>query len=87
MANIEPHEFITADWAKFSKQEGEYFVKTTTNNTLVKEKFDYIGIAYPTSSSEVYTYKLGGSSGTTVATITITYVDSTKAQVSSIART
>lgn len=49
--------------------------------------FDYISAAYPTSSSEVYTYKSGGSGGTTVATITVSYTDSTKASISSVART
>lgn len=87
MTNIEPQEFITADWAKFSKQNGEYFVKTTTNNTLVTEKFNYISIDYPNNTTEIYTYKLGGASGNTVATITITYVNSSKALVSSILRT
>lgn len=46
--------------------------------------FDYIEATYPTTSSEVYTYKNGGSGGTTVATITITYTDSTKGTLSSV---
>lgn len=86
MTGITPDEYVQADYGKFNKQNGEFFVKTTSNNTLVTEKYDYVGIAYPTATSETYTYKLGGSSGTLVATVTITYVDSTKAQVSSIAK-
>lgn len=48
--------------------------------------FDYIAATYPTATSEVYTYKTGGSGGTTVATITVTYSDSTKEQVTSVER-
>lgn len=54
---------------------------------LVDEEFDYIGTAYPNGTTEVYTYKSGGSSGTIVASVTVTYTDSTKDNVSSVART
>lgn len=54
---------------------------------LVTEPFDYIAATYPTSSSEVYTYKTGGSGGTTVATITVVYTDSTKAVLTSVTKT
>lgn len=54
---------------------------------FVTEKFDYIGVAYPNSTTETYTYKSGGSIGTTVATVTVVYTDSTKDNVSSVART
>lgn len=47
---------------------------------------DHFSVNYPTSTTEVYTYKSGGSGGATVATITITYVDATKAQISSVQR-
>jgi hypothetical protein len=54
---------------------------------LVTEAYDYIGVAYPEDDTEVYTYKKGGSDGTTVATVTVEYTDSTKENVSSVART
>lgn len=54
---------------------------------LVTEPFDYIGAAYPDTVTEVYTYKTGGSGGTTVATITVVYTDSSKNFVSTVART
>lgn len=54
---------------------------------LVDESFDYIGVTYPSSTEEVYTYKTGGASGTTVAVVTVTYTDGTKENVSSVART
>ena len=54
---------------------------------LVSDAYDYIGATYPTTSSEVYTYKTGGSGGTTVATITVVYSDSTKEALTSVTKT
>lgn len=48
--------------------------------------YDYVSLA-TASTTDTYTFKTGGSGGTTVATITITYTDSTKATISSVART
>ena len=50
------------------------------NNPLVPENYDRINVAY-TSTTDVYTYLLNGN---TVGTITVTYVDSTKAQITSV---
>lgn len=50
-------------------------------------KYDYIGATYPTTSSELYTYNFGGSGGTTVAAILVTYSDSTKEVLTSVERT
>lgn len=47
---------------------------------------DYIAVTYPTDTTEVYTYKDGGVSGTTVATVTITYTDATKCNITSVER-
>jgi hypothetical protein len=57
------------------------------SGTLVSEVFDYIAANYSGATTDVYTYKTGGSGGTTVATVTITYTDSTKAIISSVAKT
>lgn len=54
---------------------------------LVTAAFDYIAVTYPTTSSEVYTYKSGGSGGTTVATITVVYTTSAKDILSSVTKT
>jgi len=43
--------------------------------------YDYVGVGYPTTSQEVYTFKTGGSSGTTVATITLDYSDAVTKQI------
>lgn len=55
------------------------------------------GLAIPThdyesyntsgSTTDIITFKRNGSGGTTVATLTIVYTDSTKATVSSITKT
>jgi len=55
-------------------------------SAFINASYDYIAVAYPTSSTETYTYKTGGASGTTVATVTVTYTDSTKQNLSSIAK-
>lgn len=47
-------------------------------------KYDYISASYPDDTTEVYTYKTGGSSGTTVATIHVLYLDSSKEKLVSI---
>lgn len=54
---------------------------------FVDFKYDYIGVTYPTASTETYTWRNGGASGTIIAAITITYTDATKASLSSVLRT
>ena len=54
---------------------------------LVPGIYDAIVPDYTGSTSDVYVYKVGGVSGTTVATITINYMDSTKAVMTSIIKT
>ena len=54
--------------------------------SLVPNAYDAIVATYPTDSSEVYTYKTGGVSGDTVATITVVYVDSSKEVLTSVVR-
>lgn len=44
-------------------------------------KYDYIKVTYPDGVTEVYTFKIGGSGGSTVGTITLVYTDSTKANL------
>jgi hypothetical protein len=53
---------------------------------LVSEKYDYVSASYPTTSSEVYTFRKGGSTGTKICDVTITYTDSTKETLSSAQR-
>lgn len=67
--------------------DGHVQIDVNATSGLIDFAYNYISVAYPTSTTEVYTYKTGGSSGTTVATITVTYTDSTKANISTVART
>lgn len=53
---------------------------------LVSAAYDYIARTTPDTTSEVYTFKSGGSSGSTVATITIVYTDTTLATISSVTK-
>ena len=48
--------------------------------------WDYMSLATG-ATTETYTFKLGGSGGTTVATLTVTYTDSTKETISTVERT
>ena len=47
---------------------------------------DYASLAQA-ALTDTWTFKLGGSGGTTVATVTITYTDSSKATISTVAKT
>ena len=54
---------------------------------LVPNIFDAIAVTYPSSTQEVYTYKLGGIAGTTIAAVTVVYSDPSKNILVSVART
>lgn len=53
---------------------------------IVGEAYDYVSVNYSDSVTEIYTYKLGGSGGTTAATVTVVYTDSTKANLSTVTK-
>lgn len=64
---------------------------STTNPVNVANGFsikayDYVSLAQA-STTDTYTFKTGGSGGTTQATITITYTDSTKVTISTVVKT
>lgn len=50
-------------------------------------EFDSLTAAYPSSTVEVYSYRLGGIAGAIQATLTVTYTDATKSFVASVVRT
>ena len=54
-----------------------------TAGKLVTEAFDSVYATYPDSVTEVYTYQLAAS---TVATVTVIYTDSTKANILSVVK-
>lgn len=57
---------------------------TLRTNSLVPDAFDEISVTYPDSVTEIFTYKF---ETTTVATVTITYLDASKEQLVSVTRT
>ncbi len=49
--------------------------------------YDYVSVAYPAADTETYTFKVGGSGGTTVNTVTIVYTTSSKEFISTVTKT
>ncbi len=49
--------------------------------------YDYVSVAYPTTSREVYIFKNGGINGSIIATVTLQYTDSLKDNLSSVEET
>lgn len=87
---IRAQDPATGNWVNISavdNGDGTFGLSTKNGGTLVPEAFDYISAAYPDADTEVYTYKEGGSGGTTVATVTVNYTDSTKALIANVTRT
>jgi len=62
-------------------------INTFVQNTLLTAKWDAFSTAFPNTTTEVYTYKLGGLAGTTVAIVTVVYSDLTKTAISSLVKT
>lgn len=71
--------------AEIDPDSGGIVVKSA--NGLLPNTYDYVAYTDTSTTVDTYKYYSGGSGGTLEATITITYTDSTKAQVSTIART
>lgn len=80
--NVSAKRVVSYGWDGSKGESGEW-----VRQPVGVPSHDYIAVTYPTSSTEVYTFKQGGVSGTTVATMTVTYTDGTKENISSIART
>lgn len=64
----------TREFDKFEGTERENTsVRVTQYNQLISEKYDFVDVDYTDGNPTLITYKIGGSGGTTVATVTITY--------------
>jgi hypothetical protein len=63
------------------------WVRASNGGGLVASAYDAVVYTNTSGTVDTYVYKTGGVSGTTVATVTITYTDSTKSQTSTIVRT
>ena len=92
MARIENKEFNNAQVGNIEKINGDYFIKVVnadsygnfiSSGKLVYEPFDEVAITYPTTSTELYTYKLDS---TDVATVLVTYSDATKENLTNVKR-
>ena len=71
--------------SKFTQtDDGATAVRVAISGGMAPEVYDAVNVTYPTASSEVYTFALNGS---TVATVTVTYTDSTKENLLSAVRT
>lgn len=79
--NIDAKKVVNYDWDSTTSS----WVRRAAG--LVPGSYDYISYANTSSTVDTYVFKTGGSGGTTVATVTITYTDSTKNQISTVART
>lgn len=86
--------YITANTARLGTWTVEHATVTNTatktaldvnliNGSMSGVVWDRVDVTYPDSVTEVYTFKLSGS---TVATFTVTYTDSSKANLSSVVR-
>ena len=56
-------------------------------NPLNLSPYDYVTMTESPPGTETYTFKSGGSGGTTTNTIVIVYTDSTKATLSTVTKT
>lgn len=54
---------------------------TQTFNGMSVPAYDYVAVTYPSTTTEKFTLKLGGSGGSTVCTLLLTYSDATKASL------
>lgn len=57
-------------------------------NALNLPTFDYVSMALSVGdTTETYTFKTGGSGGTTVATVVVVYTDSSRKVLSNVTKT
>ena len=66
--------------------DGSLLLGSQGTASIYSVPYDYVGATYPTATTEVYTTKLGGASGSIQEVVTVTYTDSTKTAITSVAR-
>jgi len=71
-----------------SKNAADVNVANSTDlvTGLIPFQYDFISADLSGATTDVYTYKTGGSGGTTVAVVTLTYTDASKETLSTVAR-
>lgn len=62
--------------------EDESLVSLLPGGLLQGIAYDYGSVAYPNSTTEVFTFRTGGSGGSITATVTITYTSAGKSRLS-----
>lgn len=68
--------------------KSEYRLKTRPDEgILAGVKYDYAENVISPSTTETWTFKSGGASGTVVAVLVIVYTDATRADISTVTRT
>lgn len=77
---------IDKEYQKYRTVGGKVVVATKEEGFLNLGSYNYVAVAYPTTTSEVYTFKTGGAGGTTVSTVTLEYTDSTKENLSTVTK-
>lgn len=80
--------FIDNGAGSVVRQAGDSSGRTLVklSNTLVTEPYDYVGHT-STATTDTYVFKSGGSGGTTVATVVLTYTTSTKDNLDNVVKT
>lgn len=67
--------------------EGKRVLPVKINSGLNIGQYDYVEVFYPNDGvTERYTFKTGGASGTTVATIILVYTDTTKEKIVTVTK-
>ncbi len=74
------------EYSRFDDPESATPAVRTILSGALNVQWDYLTITYPTTITEVYTFKTDGSSGDVVRVITITYTDTTKDFISTVER-
>lgn len=76
--NIAAKRVVNYDW------DGANWQRTPLS--YVPYAYDYVAITY-NATTDIYAFYQGGNGGTLATTVTLTYQDSTKQQLNSVART
>jgi hypothetical protein len=58
----------------------------TAGQSIWTLSYDYVGATYPNGTTEQYTTRVGGASGSVQEVVTVVYTDTTKANISSVTR-
>lgn len=69
----------------YTYDSGSDTLNPLTTNLTPNVDFDYIDIQQTSSTVETYVFKIGGSGGTTVQTIVVTYTSSAKTDLDTVA--